>query len=82
LAGDRFIAPGTRVGLHGTWVQDGVETPKSEYGVVVHCWLNDEIRMYDCLVLFFGEDFPVGEPIEEPYLLRYGATSLDDIPED
>lgn len=67
---DRFLAPGTRVRLNGA----GSERP--EYGVVVHCWLDDEIGMHDCYVAFFGDEVPKGRPDETPYILRYAARSL------
>ncbi len=81
MASDRFIPPGTRVAYHAIWHENRVETPKSEYGVVVHCWLNDEIGMYDCIIAFFGDAFPDGYPTEKPYILRYAAVSLDEIAE-
>ncbi|RYY42440.1 MAG: hypothetical protein EOP59_10005 [Sphingomonadales bacterium] len=72
---DRFLAAGTYVRLDA-FVNDD-DTVTSEYGVVVHCWLNEEIGMHDCYVAFFGEQgFPEGEPDESPYVLRYGSISL------
>jgi hypothetical protein len=71
---DEFIAPGTRVRLDA-FVNDD-DTTTSEFGVVVHCWLDEEIGMFDCYVAFFGGSFPEGKPEEKPYVLRYGATSL------
>lgn len=65
-----YLSPGTRVRYDG-WAED-----RPEYGVVVHCWLNPEIAAYDCLVAFFGSDFPDGEPAEPLYILRYSARSL------
>ncbi|MEM8848912.1 MAG: hypothetical protein AAGE03_02645 [Pseudomonadota bacterium] len=58
----------------------------SEYGVVVHCWL-DKHHFYQCFVTFFGDAFPEGSPkIEElegggeawylPYTLSYASASL------
>jgi hypothetical protein len=44
-----------------------------EFGVVVHCWMNEEIGGYDCYVAFFGKEFPSGQPKQRPYLLRYAA---------
>ena len=67
---DRNLVPGTKVRLinnvDGSW----------EDGVVVHCWLNDEINAYDCYVAFFGEAIPAGQPAAKPYVLRYASTSL------
>jgi hypothetical protein len=54
---------------------DGLED-RPEYGVVVHCWLDDEIRAYDCYVAFFGDVQPAGKPNKKPYILRYASTSL------
>jgi hypothetical protein len=51
----------------------------SEFGVVVHCWMDDQIGVFDCYVAFFGEDFPSGRPVEEPYILRYAAMSLAEV---
>ena len=69
-AQDRFISPGTR----GRY--DGLDKGGPEYGVVVHCWDDDEIDGYDCYVAFFGSTVPSGKPEEKPYVLRYAATSL------
>ena len=74
MAEDRYIPPGTRVRLDSLVNDD--EEVTSEFGVVVHCWLNEEIDMFDCYVAFFGAEFPHGMPSEKPYVLRYGATSL------
>lgn len=72
---DVFLVPGTRVRY------DGLDEGGPEFGVVVHCWFNSKIGGNDCYVAFFGSDFPTGELVEEPYLLRYAATSLDVIGE-
>jgi hypothetical protein len=78
VAEDRYIAPGTRVRYNALWIEGGVKTPKSECGVVVHCWESEHLTgMYDCLVAFFGDNFPLGEPAEAPYVLRYAAVSLE-----
>lgn len=63
-----YLSPGTRVRYDGTG--------DSEYGIVVHCWINDEIQAYDCYIAFFGEQFPEGAPKFIPYILRYASTSL------
>lgn len=67
---DRNLEPGTKVRLtnraDGSW----------EDGVVVHCWLSDEINAHDCYVAFFGEEIPAGQPAAKPYVLRYASTSL------
>jgi hypothetical protein len=47
-----YLRPGTRVRYDGTG--------KPEYGIVVHCWINDEVQAYDCYVAFFGDQFPEG----------------------
>ena len=70
LGMDRYLEPGTavrRINLgDGSW----------EDGVVVHCWLSDEINAHDCYVAFFGETIPAGQPAAKPYVLRYASTSL------
>jgi len=71
---DRLIAPGTKVRLDS--LVDDDEVPTSEFGVIVYCWLDDEIGMVDCYVAFFGAELPNGKPSEQPYVLRYAATSL------
>ncbi len=65
-----FLPPGTRVRY------DGLIEGGPEFGVVIHCWLDAEIDMHDCLVAFFGNEMPSGEPRESPYILRYASTSL------
>lgn len=79
---DRLIPPGTQVRLDSLVNDDDQPTP--EFGVVVYCWLDDEIGMFDCYVAFFGAEFANGKPSEKPYVLRYAATSLtvlDDLDE-
>jgi len=71
---DQFIPSGTRVRLDS--IVNGDDEPTPEFGVVVHCWLDDEIGMFDCYVAFFGTKFPDGQPSDKPYVLRYAATSL------
>jgi hypothetical protein len=68
---DRYISPGTRVRY------DGLDEGDPEYGVVVHCWDDDEIGGHDCYVAFFGSALPEGRPEQKPYVLRYAATSLN-----
>lgn len=69
---DAYLAPGTKVR------HDGLGPDKPEYGVVVHCWKEPDHfgGMYDCYVAFFGDEFPAGQPVEKPYVLRYAAKSL------
>ncbi|MEQ8177801.1 MAG: hypothetical protein RIA10_05645 [Amphiplicatus sp.] len=67
---DRFLKPGTKVRY------DGLVEGGPEYGIVIHCWKSDEIGGYDCYVAFFGNDIPIGQPNEKPYVLRYYAASL------
>ena len=50
-----------------------------EDGVVVHCWLDDQLGLFDCYVAFFGNAIPDGKPPEKPYVLRYASTSLTEI---
>jgi hypothetical protein len=47
-----FLPVGTRVRY------DGLEEGGPEFGVIVHCWMNEEIGGYDCYVAFFGNEFP------------------------
>jgi hypothetical protein len=67
---DRYLEPGTPVRLtnhaDGSW----------EDGVVVHCWLSEEMAVHDCYVAFFGQAIPEGQPAVKPYILRYASTSL------
>ena len=65
---EQYLPPGTRVRhrLEEEW----------EYGVVIHCWLSEEIHGYDCYVAFFGSELPIGVPRVKPYVLRYASTSL------
>jgi len=56
-----YLPQGTRVRY------DGKGEP--EYGIVIHCWINDEIQAYDCYIAFFGEQFPEGAPKYSPYIL-------------
>ena len=65
-----YLPPGTQVRY------DGGEERVPEYGVVVHCWLNDELDVYDCYVAFFGDQRPTGKPKKLPYVLRYLSASL------
>ncbi|WP_255586815.1 hypothetical protein [Hephaestia mangrovi] len=76
---DRYLSPGTRVRLDSLVDDDGQPTP--EFGIVVHCWLDDGIGMFDCYVAFFGNALPEGKPSEKPYVLRYAATSLMVLPD-
>ena len=46
-----------------------------EYGIVVHCWLDDQINAHDRYVAFFGDEQPIGKPLEKPYILRYASIS-------
>jgi hypothetical protein len=53
-----YLSPGTRVRYDGTG--------EPEYGIVVHCWINDEIQAYNCYIAFFGEQLPAGAPKRYP----------------
>jgi hypothetical protein len=66
-----FLPAGTKVRY------DGLQEGGPEFGVVVHCWMNEEAGGYDCYVAFFGNEFPSGSPRHVPYVLRYAASSLD-----
>jgi len=70
-----FLSAGTKVRLDGN-VEGG-----PELGVVVHCWMSEEIGGYDCYVAFFGSELPSGRPKTKPYVLRYAASSLKVIKE-
>ncbi|MFN3674845.1 MAG: hypothetical protein ACK4TC_02620 [Sphingomonas pseudosanguinis] len=74
---DRYIPSGTRVRLDALVYDD--DRVASEFGVVVHCWLDDQIGGYDCYVALFGDAFPEGRPSEKPYILRYASVSLTTI---
>jgi len=71
LHGNRYLAPGTKVRL-----DNGGEIPFSEYGVIVHCWRDEQTSLFDCHIAFYGEEMPLGEPDEKPYILRYYASTL------
>jgi hypothetical protein len=74
---DRYLAPGTKVRRDAYW--NGEEHPRSEFGIVVHCWLDEEMGMFDCLIAFFGDVLPTGKPEKGPYILRYAAVGLAEI---
>jgi hypothetical protein len=65
-----YLPPGTKVRY------DGLVEGGPEYGVVVHCWIDSEMDIYDCHVAFFGNEFPPGAPTDRPYILRYASMSL------
>ena len=77
LGEDRYLAPGAKI-RRDVLVNDD-DQPTSEFGVVVHCWLDEEIGVYDCYISFFGDAFPVGKPTEKPYVLRYAAVGLTEL---
>ena len=61
----------------GTLVRyDGLVDGGPEFGVVVCCWLDQQIGFHDCYVAFFGTEIPSGEPYAKPYILRYAAITL------
>lgn len=68
--GDRFIPPGTPVRY------DGLEDGGPEFGVVIHCWSDDDIGAHDCYVAFFGAEMPKAKPVKKPSVLCYAASSL------
>jgi hypothetical protein len=70
-----FLPAGTKVRY------DGLEEGGPEFGVVVHCWMSEEIEACDCYVAFFGNEFPSGHPKQKPYVLRYAASSLSVVSE-
>ena len=74
---DRYLAPGTKIRRDAIVNNDDNST--SEFGVVAHCWLDEEMGAYDCYIAFFGDAFPVGKPNEKPYILRYAAVGLTEL---
>lgn len=68
----------------GTYVRRGVPGPEipgevsAEYGIIVYCWMNPDIDMYDCYVAFYGHSMPIDKQDlqDGPYILRYASTSL------
>lgn len=64
------LEPGTRV------VLDSKDKDHLEYGIVVHCWLDEHMKAYDCHVAFYGRKLPVGKPVRPPNVLRYLTASL------
>jgi hypothetical protein len=75
---DRYLSPGTRVRLDALVNDNDFET--SEYGIVVHCWQDEELGFHSCYVAFFGNAMPEGKPSQKPYILRYAAISLKSLP--
>jgi hypothetical protein len=71
----QFLPAGTKVR------NDALDEGGPEFGVVVHCWMSEEIGGYDCYVAFFGNAFPTGQPRQIPYVLRYAASSLSIVSE-
>jgi hypothetical protein len=65
---DVFLRIGTKVRYDGSG--------RPEFGVVVSCWMSEDIGGYDGYVAFFGNEFPSGPPKQRPYILRYAASSL------
>jgi hypothetical protein len=70
-----FLPVGTKVR------NDALDEGGPEFGVVVHCWMSEEIGGYDCYVAFFGNEFPSGQPKQIPYVLRYASSSLNVVDE-
>lgn len=64
-----YLPPGTSVRFDGSDIGP-------EYGVVVHCWFDEDIQNFDCYIAFFGALPITGKPDTKPYLLRYAASSL------
>jgi hypothetical protein len=74
---DRYLPPGTRVRHDVYWNDD--EHLSSEFGVVVHCWFDDEMGLFDCYIAFFGDALPSDKPAEKPYILRYATVGLAEV---
>jgi hypothetical protein len=75
-----FLPAGTKVARTASFLEadsDDLEGRiRTEYGVVVHCWL-DEHGFYNCYIAFFNfSGFPKGKPRSKPYILRYWSMSL------
>lgn len=51
-----FLPAGTKVRLHSQ-TEDGL---MSEFGVVVHCWVDEFMGAYECYVAFFGDELQAG----------------------
>ena len=47
-----------------------------EAGIVIHSWKNRALEAIDCHIAFYGKEFPVAEPEDPPYVLRYLESSL------
>ncbi|MEP0191125.1 MAG: hypothetical protein ABJP70_10905 [Erythrobacter sp.] len=73
VGGDRYIAPGTPVCID--WV-DEEGKPSPEFGVMIHCWLHDDLGVFDCYFASFGDELPKKGPSESPAILRYTAASF------
>lgn len=73
LGEDIPLKAGTKVRYDGL-KNSGCGDP--EYGIVIHCWRDEELQIYDCLIAFFGSSFPNGLPEERPYILRYASINL------
>ena len=64
------LPPGTKVRY------DGLVDGGPEFGVVVHCWIDEALDAHDCYIAFFGNELPSAAPEKLPYILRYASTSL------
>lgn len=65
-----YLKPGTKVRLDSR--SDGVV----EYGIVIHCWMDESIEAYDCHVALYENGIPEGKPDQRPEIYRYAALSL------
>lgn len=72
----QFLLPGTKVCLVDH------DTDDKEMGIIIHCWLNEEIQGFDSYIAFFGEKFPRNKPDNLPYILRYATILLDVLPDE
>lgn len=70
---DRFLSPGSLVRLSIRVNECDMLEP--EYGIVLGCWKNSSRGVFDCLVAFLGDAFPMEGRIE-PYLSTFAAASL------
>jgi len=73
------LKTGDKVIRENTFIEsfDDRETfdPGTECGVIISVWEN-EYDEQECYIAFFGAEFPVGEPEDKPYVLRYHSMCL------
>ncbi len=67
---DKYLPAGTKV------IYDG--TGEEECGIVVNCWWDEFLEVWDCHIAFFGLEFPEKNKRskELPYVLNYSTVTL------